>query len=166
MGLSYTKQVNEDFKVRMTWWYHKLKSLDLNAKTRQDVWLKFMLCWMMLDAFLTEISRTGTDIKKLEYFYREESDFKTRLLSKWNSLKGYGLRFKNLSPIHDMRPGSTKTRSVTDENNLEEVFNFVYQIRCNLFHGAKSVNSSEDYEFVKVGEGFLRICIDSLMGQN
>src|SRR3990167_7616718 len=137
MVLSYTNEVNEDFKERMVWWYTKLNNVKL--KIWQDPWLDFMLCWMIFDAYLTEISQSGLDCDKLNYFYQNKSDFK------------------------DMRPNSGRMVYLNDENSLEQTFDFVYQIRCNLFHGAKDIKNARDADLVSRGAKFLRFCIDRWM---
>ncbi|GEM_PF-1394398 len=161
MVLSYTNEVNQDFKERMVWWYAKLNNVRL--KIWQDPWLDFMLCWMIFDAYLTEISQSGSDRDKLSYFYHNKNDFRDRILAKWGSLSGYAKKFKELSPIQDMRPNSNKMVALQDENDLEQVFDFVYQIRCNLFHGAKNMKSERDAELVRRGAKFLRTAIDFWM---
>ena len=161
MVLSYTHEINQSFKNRIVWWYAKLNNLKL--KTGQDPWLDFMLCWMIFDAYLTEISQSGSDEKKLNYFYQNKCDFKDHILAKWDSLSGYAGKLKEFSPIQDMRPNSNRRVYLSDENNLEQTFGFVYQIRCNLFHGAKDVRDDRDAELVRCGAKFLRLCIDSWM---
>ena len=157
MVLSYTNEVDQDFKERMVWWYAKLNNIKL--KIWQDPWLDLMLCWMIFDAYLTEVSQCDRDRDKLNYFYQNNCDFKTRLLnSGLNATK-----LKELSPVKDMRPNSKKMVYLNDENNLEQVFDFLYQIRCNLFHGAKNVKNSRDYELVSRGAKFLRASIDNWM---
>ena len=159
MVLSYTNEVNQSFKERMVWWYGKLNNVKL--KIWQDPWLDFMLCWMIFDAYLTEISQCDRDREKLNYFYQNINDFKDRILQKWDSLRP--IKLKEFSPIQDMRPNSNRAIYLNDENNLEQVFNFVYQIRCNLFHGAKNVKNTKDYELVHHGAKFLRSCINIWM---
>lgn len=161
MVLSYTNEVNQDFKERMVWWYCKLNNVKL--KIQQDPWLDFMLCWMIFDAYLTEISQLGNDRDKLNYFYKHNCDFKSRIQKKWNSLSTYVVKLKKLSPIQDMRPNKNKTVNLKDENNLKEVFDFVYQIRCNLFHGAKDVKNEKDANLVRYGAKFLRESINYWM---
>lgn len=161
MVLYYTSEVNQDFKERMVWWYAKLNNVRL--KIRQDPWLDFMLCWMIFDAYLTEISQSGLDRDKLNYFYQNNCDFKKRVLVKWDSLSGYAVKLKELSPIQDMRPNSSRMVSLHDENDLAQVFDFVYQIRCNLFHGAKDIKNERDSELVRRGAKFLRTAIDFWM---
>lgn len=161
MVLSYTNEVNQDFKKRMVWWYVKLSNVRL--KIWQDPWLDFMLCWMIFDAYLTEISQSGLDRDKLNYFYQNKCDFKDRILAKWSSSSGDRIKLKGLSPIQDMRPNSSRIVNLQDENDLRQIFDFVYQIRCNLFHGAKDIKNAKDTDLVRHGAKFLRSCIDSWM---
>ena len=161
MVLSYTNEVNQDFKERMVWWYAKLNNVKL--KIWQDPWLDFMLCWMIFDAYLTEISQCDLDRDKLKYFYQNKCDFKDRIQTMWNSLSGYVVKLKELSPIQDMRPNSNRMIYLKDKNNLEQTFDFVYQIRCNLFHGAKDIKNAKDAELVSFAAKFLRFSIDCWM---
>lgn len=161
MVLSHTSEVNQAFKERMVWWNAKRNNIKL--KIWQDPWFDFMLCWMMFDAYLTEISQSGTDSAKLRYFYETKCDFKDIILGKWDSLSGYRLNLKSLSPIYDMRPNSNNIIYIEDENDLKQIFDFLYQIRCNLFHGAKNIKNDRDAELVRHGAKFLRISIDFWM---
>ncbi|MCD4761757.1 hypothetical protein K8R32_02240, partial [bacterium] len=161
MVLSYTSEVNRDFKKRMVWWYAKLNNVRL--KIWQDPWLDFMLCWMIFDAYLTEIFQFGSDRDKLNYFYNNKSDFKNYIITNRNSLLGHVTELKKLSPIQDMRPNSNKMVCLKDEKNFEQIFNFVYQIRCNLFHGAKDIKNAKDAELVCHAAKFLRSSIDYWM---
>ncbi len=162
MILIRTSEVSQDFKKRMVWWYAKLNNVRL--KIWNDPWLDFTLCWIIFDAYLTEISQCDRDRDKLEYFYKNRSDFKDYILSKWDSLLlGYVIGLKKLSPIRDMRPNSSNTVYLNDETNLEETFNFIYQIRCNLFHGSKDIKNAKDADLVRYADKFLRASIDCWM---
>jgi|SRR3989344_6271424 len=155
MVLSYTSEVDQGFKLRMVWWYAKLNNIKL--KIWLDPWLDFMLCWMIFDAYLSEISQCGTDSGKLNFFYQTKCDFKDNILSEWDTLLlGYVKKLKELSPVHDMRPGSNKMVHLSDEKNLEQTFKFIYQIRCNLLHGAKDIKNAKDAELVRFAAKFLR----------
>lgn len=158
MVLSYTQEVNQDFKERMVWWYAKLNNIKL--KIWQDPWLNFMLCWMVFDAYLTEISQCDRDRDKLNFFFKNNNDFKTRLLSGGNL---GAVKLKKLSPVQDMRPNSHTLVYLSNENDVEQVFNFIYQVRCNLFHGAKNVKSSRDYALVDYSAKFMKSAIDRWM---
>src|SRR3989344_6668546 len=155
MILSHTREVNQDFKERMVWWYGKLNNIKL--KICNDPWLDFMLCWIIFDAYLTEISKCDRDCDKLEYFYKNRSDFKDFISGRWSSLlKGYATQLKKLSPVRDMRPNSSEMVCLKDEMSLEETFHFIYQIRCNLFHGSKHIKNSRDADLVRYADKFMR----------
>jgi len=155
MGLTHIKDVSPDFKEKIIWWVLKLN----NPKLRiwDDKWLSFMLCWVIFDSYLTEISKSDTDKERLLFFLKEENSFRKAISENPNFIKEFGSKFKNLLPVYDMRPNhSTEFKEVTNEDNLDQVINFVYQIRCNLFHGAKNIRNHRDAELVSVGERFLR----------
>jgi hypothetical protein len=46
----------------------------------------------------------------------------------------------------DMRPNSSGPKKITDPTKLTEVLEVVYQVRCNLFHGAKDAFNVDDEE--------------------
>lgn len=79
--------------------------------------------------------------------------WETRLLPEAKALK-------SLSPILDMRPDFTREVFLNDETNLEEIFNFIFQIRCNLFHGSKDMTNGKDSNLVKYAGDFLKDSID------
>ncbi|MDD5547828.1 MAG: epoxyqueuosine reductase QueH [Candidatus Pacebacteria bacterium] len=161
MVLSYTREVNQSFKERMAWWYFKLKNI--KQKIWEDPWIDFMLCWMIFDAYLTEISQCDRDCDKLNYFYKNNCDFKNLILKKWSTLSGHVIELKKLSPIQDMRPRSNEMVYLNNENDLEQIFKFIYQIRCNLFHGSKDIKNLNDNKLVRYAANFLRGSIDNWM---
>ncbi|MBI4155738.1 MAG: hypothetical protein HY507_00710 [Candidatus Zambryskibacteria bacterium] len=140
----------------MVWWVAKLKNQRM--KILDDLWVEFILCWMIFDAYLTEISKSGTDRKKLDYFYQNDSELKSYMLSQPEALCGYGETLKTYELVVNMRPGAGDNagKVVMNTESLEEILEVIYQIRCNLFHGSKNIKNSRDYELVKIGKNFLR----------
>ena len=151
---SYSSEVSEDFKFKILFWWGRLGLVE-------DPWVKFMFAWIIFDAYLTEISQKDTDNQKLTYFFGKPNDFKTKTIADWKGLIMKRLALQKLSPVHDMRHGSNQIVEIEDDNNFEQIFRFVYQIRCNLFHGAKNLKNSRDHELVKAGGNFLIACINS-----
>ena len=136
MVLYYTNEVSPEFKDKVVyWWKLKLKRIRPNIANPvvnlwKDPWVHFMLCWMIFDAYLTEISRCSVDKKKLRHFFRERSDFKNCITGPDGRLSVYRPKLKTLSPILDMRPDWNRYRQaqevyLTDEKDLEQTFNFV-----------------------------------------
>jgi hypothetical protein len=54
--------------------------------------------------------------------------------------------------VYDMRyPMRTdKTKNITNTENFGEVLEVIYQVRCNLFHGKKSMDDPHDKELVEL----------------
>ncbi|MFA6594162.1 MAG: hypothetical protein WCT16_02780 [Candidatus Buchananbacteria bacterium] len=157
MAFPKTNEVSEYFKGRITWWYQTTLN---NVKFKQllnDHWLKFILYWMIFDAYLTEISQNSQDEQRLKYFFENSSDFKSHIVNKKISAK----ELKKLSPVRDMRPNHNERAVLNDENDLEQVFRFLYKIRCNLFHGAEDIKNTKDDSLVREGAKYLELVIES-----
>ncbi len=161
MGLTYSKEISDDFKDRITWWFCKLNNIKI--KISQDPWVEFMLCWVIFDAYLTEISKKDSDRKRLTFFYNNQSDFKDRIQKRKVLADKSVFELKRLSPVKDMRPNKNESVHLVNEKDLEQVIEFVYQIRCNLFHGAKNIRNVRDKELVRYGARFLRLSLDAWM---
>ena len=53
--------------------------------------------------------------------------------------------------VLDMRPGHQgESKSINDIRSLDQVLDVIYQIRCNLFHGQKSMIDPHDRELVEL----------------
>ena len=73
---------------------------------------------------------------------------------------------KNLSPVY-MVQGSVATSSaakIDDEANLAQVMDVIYQIRNNLFHGAKSLYDQRDQNLVAAAHEVLLPLFRRLLG--
>lgn len=86
-------------------------------------------------------------------FFDNDSCLKDSKSGFWNSSQTQSLlnNLKNLSPIEDMRPNHRgEYKKLNDTNNFEEVVMFIYQIRCNLFHGSKNPMNDRDANLVEI----------------
>jgi hypothetical protein len=56
----------------------------------------------------------------------------------------------SLSPIPDKRPGKNNyiNLNFTGRVNVGKIIEYIYQIRCNLFHGGKDLNNPDDEKLV------------------
>lgn len=146
--------MTEEFKNKISLW--KIK-----ATKAKDPWIIFVLYYFIFDAYLTHESQSGEDARKKRWFFDNNNSLKDSFSGCWKTeLLPNVLALKSLSPIKDMRPGSITTVSLNDENNIEEIINFIYQIRCNLFHGSKDIMDSNDANLVFFGGEFLKNAID------
>lgn len=139
----------EDYIHRMRRW--KLKG----DQHRNDHWVSFIIYWMIFDAFITMGSNQDSDNSKLTWFCDNESRLKNTFKKFWKQPEYVQLleKFKELSPIDDMRPTFRSRQvfleNITDEN---EIFMFIYQIRCNTFHGAKDSGVEKDNKLTMAAE--------------
>lgn len=146
--------MDPQFRYRISWWH-------LRAKKEKDPWIRFVIYYFIFDAYLSYGSQSGNDAKKLKWFLTHKNPLKSSFDGCWKTrLLPQARALKALSPVFDMRPGSSKKAELKDENNYEEIFNFIYQIRCNLFHGSKDRMSSRDSSLVFHAGEFLRDAIN------
>lgn len=138
--------VNDRVKSLIGWW-------KLRGERESDSFLKFFIFYLCFDAWITSESGEDNDFKKIRWFLNNDNCLKEQ----WFNIQGVKLRsslngLKKESPIRDMRPSMAGvTVKLDDIDNLEQVVGFIYQIRCNLFHGSKSTNNIKDKRLVTLG---------------
>src|SRR3990167_10026610 len=136
--------MNQETRTLISWW--KVK-----AENEHDPFIKFFIFYMCLDAWMTSESQAERESGKLNWLINTDNDLKTY----WEEVKPNkhfqswlnGLRkqekIENMHPRH-----RGKNVSLTDTNNFGQVMKFIYQIRCNLFHGGKSLVNTNDRNLV------------------
>ncbi len=137
--------MNENIKTLIGWW--KLK-----GERESDPFIKFFLLYVCFDAWITAESGKDADFDKLNWFFKNDSCLKNQWLGiQSNPVKSWLRNLKNLSPIEDMRPRHrSKKIYLNDIEDLEEVVRFIYQIRCNLFHGSKNPMDNRNTSLVEL----------------
>lgn len=137
--------MDENVKTLIGWW--KLK-----GQRESDPFIKLFFFYVCFDAWVTAESGQDIDTEKIKWFLKNDNCLK----SKWPDIqfsvtKSWLANLKNLSPIEDMR-SNHRGRKVylNDTENLEEIIKFIYQIRCNLFHGSKNPMDSKDANLVEL----------------
>lgn len=133
--------MNPETRSLISWW--KLK-----AEEQTDPFIKFFILYMCLDAWMTSGSRSDSDMKKLHWLINNENPLGTHWLTtphKSAPLNG----LKLIGRVEDMRPNHRgEYVYFTDIENFEQIVRFLYQIRCNLFHGGKSPVNTNDQRLV------------------
>ena len=138
--------MDENIKNLIGWW--KLK-----GQRERDPFIKFFFFYVCFDAWITAESGKDSDRDKIRWFLDNDNCLKEHRMGFWNAPRAQSLlkNMRNLSPIEDMRPGHRgKYTELNDVNNIEEVIWFIYQIRCNLFHGSKDPMNSRDANLVEL----------------
>lgn len=137
--------MDENIRNLIGWW--KLK-----GQIESDPFIKFFFFYVCFDAWITAESGEDSDRDKIRWFLDNNNCLKEQRLGFWQEPRAQSLlgTLKNLSPIEDMRPGHRgEYTELKDVDNLGEVIWFIYQIRCNLFHGSKDPMSSKDANLVE-----------------
>lgn len=150
--------MNENIKSSINWWIQKGKNI-----SAREPFIKFFIFYICLDAWLTAESGEEKFEGKLQWFLKNNNCLKEATNDFWQSVsKRFLIPLKNNSPVEDMRPNHKGEYTyLNDIDNLEEVLRFIYQIRCNFFHGQKSPKNSKDITLVSLSAGFLKTWITS-----
>ena len=110
----------------------------------EDVFVRFFISYMCLDAIMTEGSQEDRDQSKLEWLIENENVLR-HAFTEGRFDKSALIDLKRLSPVADMRPRhSNNAVKLEAVSNFGEVVRFIYQIRCNFFHGGKSDQEERD----------------------
>lgn len=138
--------MDESIKYLIGWW--KLK-----GQRESDPFIKFFFFYVCFDAWITSESGIDSDRDKIRWFLTNDNCLKEQRSGFWQASRAQSLlrNLRNLSPVEDMRPGHRgEHRELNDIDNLEEVVWFIYQIRCNLFHGSKDPMNPRDANLVEL----------------
>jgi hypothetical protein len=115
---------------------------------------------MCLDAWMTAGSGSDSDVQKLKWL----TDTDNPLKEYWGTAprKTVPLQgLKNIGKIEDMHPSHRgEYKYFSDVNNFREAIEFIYQIRCNLFHGGKSPVNVHDRRVVSLSSKVLENWIE------
>ena len=134
------------------------------ASDVDDDFLRFFILYMCLDAWMVSVSQLDRDDKKCEWVKQGGN----ALLDGWAQynagLEDSLAELKELCLIEDLRPENpSKPKSLNNADNFAEVFDVVYQVRCNLFHGGKSPDDERDVAFVRASVPILERWIDQIV---
>lgn len=135
--------MNENIKTLIGWWKFK-------GQRESDPFIKFFFFYICFDAWITALSQKDADQDKLEWFFNNDNCLKSHWQDIQSSItKSWIKNLSNLSPIYDMRLGHRNRTVVLDDvENFEQIVKFIYQIRCNLFHGSKNLMDARDSNLV------------------
>lgn len=136
--------MDNDVKKRIEWWNAKYKNV-------YDPFFRFFIYYMCFDAWLIADSGKSSDNAKRNWFKNHDNILKQATVNFWDSSDTQKIlkSLQKCSPIYDTRPESRfNGRSIllTNINDKNEVVDFIYQIRCSLFHGSSSWLNKRDNE--------------------
>ena len=129
----------------------------IKRSNRQKVYVddadRFMSLWVAFNGWMkSEYGERLLDRDLINKVVREGE-----LIITFEELKEKSLRFrKHLDSLScydviDMREESNRNRFKQYNGSFESLIRVIYQIRCNLFHGRKSVDENKkDYKLIKL----------------
>jgi hypothetical protein len=111
---------------------------------------RFICLWISFNAWGIHESRKETDRDMVEW--AKENDLLKRTFNALATEHGFHVtleRLRNMCPIprHRKWKGSDKA-IIKDPRKWDEVLEVIYVIRCNLFHGRKSLQNIPDIQLV------------------
>jgi len=158
-------QVTQDSSLQ-----DRLVKWKARSDVERDDYVKFFILYMIFNAWLSaEAQQSGNrangDRGKLEWLKESNSE----LESYWSN---YDLDFElsdellKLRFVRNMRTDAEDNcfDQTIDLNNFAKVLEFVYTIRCNLFHGDKPYLLGErNHRLVKSGSRILNIWVEYIL---
>lgn len=146
--------MNDNVKTLIRWWI-------LKGRTEQDPFYTFFIYYLCLDAWMVAESNKDSDSDKLEWLINTDNFLRKMWVE--DGFAGKDINLNNLidfSPIQDMRPNQNKEAKLEDINSFEQSIRFIYQIRCNLFHGSKDLMNDRDKQLVRFSGDILKRWIE------
>jgi hypothetical protein len=137
-------------KEKIGWWLIK-------ARNQKDPFVRFILYWFCFNTWLTNLSNKDNDRQAIDWFINNDSCLKRATENFWHSNQTQSIlrNLQNQRAVYDMRPGRHKSVEIENINDLGQVVNYIYQIRCNLFHGSKNPNDPRDQSLVELSSMIL-----------
>jgi hypothetical protein len=133
--------MSQETRSLISWW-------KIRAESETDPFIKFFIMYMCLDAWITEGSGEEYDRDKLKWLKSKDNplrEYWTTTPNKKVPLQGLA-KIGQVEDMHPKRRGRIVYLKSVDD--FDQVIDFIYQIRCNLFHGGKSYMNTNDTRLV------------------
>ena len=113
---------------------------------------QFISLWFAFNSWGTYLSNKDKDAEMLRWI-KSNTRLPQILEQLTTNDSEFATKLQRLSEyeVHVMRPGHEgQSKSISDIHSLDQVLDVIYQIRCNLFHGQKSMIDPHDKELVEL----------------
>ena len=134
---------------------------DYGIKNRDDAIIRFMMYWIAFN-WLYSACEGEHDADKIEEFCERYFD----RLSGYPAFETEEFEVLRQKPIANVRTGGRngwlRRRLYSDDEllRMKGLFRTIYHVRCNLFHGSKSIHNERDMNLVRASgiilEGYLK----------
>ncbi len=121
-----------------------------------DEIIKFMMHWIAFNWLYSGYQRYNetSEAEAIKIYCEENYD----KLSRFNAFESPAINIFKEAPVADARYGGVtkkgreRFKALCEEDGLEQLTSLMltlYQVRCNLFHGSKSLMIERDVELIK-----------------
>jgi len=131
-----------------------------------DLIVKFMMHWIAFNWLYSECD-SNNEKDKIRQFCGNEETFKR--LSRYDAFSTEAIEAFKEGPVSSMRPRGGERSSNrylyrkilegSEQERVEALLLSIYHVRCNLFHGSKSLRNDRDLKLVRssaiIMEGYL-----------
>ena len=139
--------------IAAEWYQHGLKAND-------DFFMRFMMHWMGFNWLYNHI-KAGSERAKIKEFYRQNEC----IFDKVDPFTFPEINVFLAGAVTDEITGAQRRKDFQNLKcgKVEGLLMTLYQVRCNLFHGAKSLRNDRDIELVKASakilEEYMRVIV-------
>ena len=133
-------------------WYGK-------ARRETDVFSEFVYLYFCINALMSNLSGERTDRGALNWLYTNDNPLRDvwERFHQRKSIDDCIARLRRLAPVPTHRPVHVPQHLViSDAGAMNEVMDYIYQVRCNLFHGRKDPQDNMDAAYVRACNGILK----------
>jgi len=152
--------LNESEKEMIRQWYYK---------SLPDYFSAFTTLWIAFNAYYKrKFPGSGGDHNMVKSLYKDpkHQNLFDNLLKGEDFSKAVENLMKELcsNPLRNMDTG--KEYKIHDKRKMEEVFEVLYIVRNNLFHGDKKIDIKRDEKIVKLSYQILRLFMKEIISKD
>lgn len=145
---------------------------EYGEKVKDDFFTKFMMHWIAFNWIYSSYEDANEEHPSEINAIRSCVSSNIDIFKRYNAFDCKEIRVFLQSPIKDERTGNKKiyiwnvlkNERKKDDERILALFESLYKVRCNLFHGSKSIRNDRDIELVKASsvilEGYLNELLD------
>jgi hypothetical protein len=107
---------------------------------------------------MANLSGENSDRRMLNWVKRNESSL-SRAFERRITYQPFVQRLQELqrmAPVADARPGIDDEKNIRDLNNMGQILEVIYKIRCNFFHGNKLLTIDRNRRLIETSTYLLK----------
>ena len=132
--------------------------------TELSLFFRFFCFWIAFNHFITAKYQVSGDMELLRRFNKEYNNHFKKLVNSNEELREKIRKLRQQTPIYDTRPENRNVKIIIDDGtDIKQVFDTIYQIRCNLIHGSKIFDADRDNILVQLAYEILFVIIEEFL---